>query len=207
MGTPAARLPYHDRDLTLLLRLDHLPPVTVPEDTHWYCLKTRPKREHIAAAHLKQLSEVESFNVGLRVQRPTRRGLRWFAESLFPGYLFARFDFAESFRAVQACNGIHAIVHFGQRYAVIPTELIEELRSLGGEQLEIIIPNLIEIGKEVEIAEGPFAGLSAVVTRAMPGRERIQILLNFLGQEVKTEISRHSVLARTENSFPSFLKR
>ncbi|MEO8350608.1 MAG: transcription termination/antitermination NusG family protein [Chthoniobacteraceae bacterium] len=181
--------------------------MTDPEDAHWYCLKTRPKREHIATAHLKLLSEVESFNVGLRVQRPTRRGLRWFSESLFPGYLFARFQFAESFRAVQACNGIHAIVHFGLRYAVVPSEMIEELRRLGGEKLEIIIPNVIEVGKEVEIADGPFGGLTAIVTRALPGRERIQILLTFLGQEVKTEISRHSVLARSEDRFPSFLHR
>ena len=62
----------------------------------WFCLRAQPKREHIAAACLRQNSEVEVFCPRVRFRKHTNRGPVWFVESMFPGYLFARFDYAIS---------------------------------------------------------------------------------------------------------------
>src|SRR5271166_6904013 len=59
----------------------------------WFCLKAQPKREHIAAACLRQISEVEAFCPRVRFRKRTNRGPVWFVEPMFPGYLFARFDY------------------------------------------------------------------------------------------------------------------
>src|SRR5258707_3918560 len=65
----------------------------VPEPV-WFCLKTQPKREHLAAIMLRRQFSVECFSPRLRFRRMTRRGPVWFVEAMFPGYLFARFIYS-----------------------------------------------------------------------------------------------------------------
>ena len=57
----------------------------------WACIRTHPKHEHIAAAQLSHVPDVQVFNPQLRLERQTRRGLMRSTESLFVNYLFARF--------------------------------------------------------------------------------------------------------------------
>ncbi|HEY2171380.1 MAG TPA: hypothetical protein VGJ30_17270, partial [Candidatus Angelobacter sp.] len=47
----------------------------------WFCLKAEPKREHIAAACLRQIFEVEVFCPRVRFRKSSARGLIWFVES------------------------------------------------------------------------------------------------------------------------------
>src|SRR5687768_2875491 len=61
------------------------------EPVAWFCLRSQPRHEHIAARQLAQMSDVEVFNPRIRFARPTRHGPAWVTESLFPNYLFARF--------------------------------------------------------------------------------------------------------------------
>jgi len=46
----------------------------------------------------------------------------------------------------------------------------------------------------VTITEPPFSGLEAVVTRVLPAKERVKVLLEFLGRPVETEVATHKVL-------------
>src|SRR5712671_2857742 len=82
-------------------------------DTKWYCLRSQPKHEHIAAAHLRQFEGIEVFCPRVRIQRSTRRGLVWFTEALFPNYLFARFEMPAWCARVRSCPGVSGLVHFG----------------------------------------------------------------------------------------------
>ena len=49
-------------------------------------------------------------------------------------------------------------------------------------------------GDEVEIAEGAMRGLRAIVTRVLPGRERIAVLMEFLGRQTMVELPRHCLI-------------
>ncbi len=72
----------------------------VPEPV-WFCLKTQPKREHLAATALRRQFAVECFSPRLRFRRMTQRGPVWFVEAMFPGYLFAKFVYSTQHRAVE----------------------------------------------------------------------------------------------------------
>jgi len=155
----------------------------------WYCLKAQTKREHIAADHVRQIEGVEVFLPRIRFQRKTTRGPVWFNEALFPAYFFARFDFEQQFRQIHHANGVRGVVHFGDRWPSVPAESIAELQSaLGPESIHVVSDPLVE-GEEVEIAKGAFRGLKAVVTKVLPARERVQILLEFLGRQTAAEIA------------------
>lgn len=161
---------------------------------YWFCLKAQTKREHIAADHLRQIPGTAVFLPRVRFQRKTVRGLAWFTEALFPGYVFARFNFQQQFRQVNHAGGVRGIVHFGDRWPTIPDEAIAELQlALGTENIHTITDPLA-VGEEVEVAAGAFRGLKAVVSRVMPARERVLVLLEFLGRQTSVEIGAGEVI-------------
>ena len=154
----------------------------------WFCLRSQPRHEHIAAAHLRQIENVEVVNPRIRFARATRQGPVWVTESLFPNYLFARFDWQTLLNRIHFAPGIRGIVHFGSRWPTIPGAVIDELRQTLGEDEVHVIPDAMQPGDEVEIAGGAFHGLRAVVTKVMPGRERVAVLLDFLGRQTTVEL-------------------
>ena len=161
-----------------------------PAAAAWFCVRTRPKQEHIAAAQLRQFPGLEVFLPRIRYQRPTRSGPRWTSEALFLNYLFARFDLAASLRRVQAARGVSAVVHFGSRWPTIPDSVITELRAAVGDGQVKIVTQAFGAGDAVQIAGGVFHGLQAVVSRVMPGRQRVAVLLDFLGRQTAVELDR-----------------
>jgi transcriptional antiterminator RfaH len=125
----------------------------------------------------------------------TKRGPVWFVEAMFPGYLFAKFVYSEQHRAVEASHGIRGIVHFGDHLAALPENIVVGLRSRVGEEEVVTVDSSLKVGESVEIVEGPFRGLEALVTHLLPARERIRVLLEFLGRCLEMEISTAQVLS------------
>ena len=161
---------------------------------NWFCLRSQPKHEHIAAAHLKKMEGIEVFLPRIRFRRATRRGMAWVTEALFPNYFFARFDWQASLRQVQAARGVSNVVHFGERWPVVEESVLEDLKqSFGAEELHTISATL-QPGDEVEIGEGAMRGLSAIVSRVLPSRDRVAVLLDFLGRQTVIEVPANFLL-------------
>lgn len=155
----------------------------------WYCIRSKVKQEHMAAGSLRQVPEVDVFAPRLRLQRKTRRGPVWFVEALFPGYLFARFDWERQVKVVQYAHGVLGVVHFGLQAAVVPTDVVEALRREVGERELRVIARAVAVGDEVQVTAGPMAGLLMVVQQVLPARERVRVLLDFLGRQVEAEVA------------------
>lgn len=175
-------------------------------DPAWFCVRTQTKREHIAAEHLRELEGIEVFCPRLRYRKPTRRGTIWWLEPLFPGYVLAKFSLSESERAVTFCQGVRGLVRFGSEIPSISESFVESLRTefkpdeVGGELLTVA-PTL-RSGDEVEVANGPLAGMSGVVISIAPAAERVKILLEFLGQPQVIDIDLFSILMPRRPTIP-----
>ena len=163
----------------------------------WFCLRAQPKREHIAAACLRHICEVEVFCPQVRFRKRTNRGLVWFVESMFPGYFFARFDYATLHRRIRAIPGVSGFVQFGDCVALLPDELIGEIRIRTGPNELLELNHGLEPGQNVQITQGPFEGLGALVTRLIPARERVEILLEWMGRSLHAEASTADLLPLT----------
>src|SRR5438045_9291375 len=124
----------------------------------WFCVRSQPKHEHLAAANLRRNHQLEVVNPRIRFKRPTTRGPIWVTESLFPNYLFARFDWKMSLETVRHTGGVAGVVHFGSFWPTIPDNSIAELRELVGEEEVRVIEQTIRVGDDVEVAAGSFAG-------------------------------------------------
>lgn len=164
----------------------------------WYCVRTQPKHEHIAAATLTRTLSLEVFHPRLRLERATRRGVVRVVEPLFPGYLFVRCLLGERLDEIRYVNGVSSLVHFGQKIPVVPDPVVEELRQCFEAEEPMSVEDRLYPGAEVTVAEGAFMGFNGIVVRLLPARRRVQILLEFLGRTTIAEVDRKAVTA--ENS-------
>ena len=166
----------------------------ISAETAWYCLRSQPKHEHIAAAHLRILEGVTVFCPRIRFKRPTRQGLAWVTEAMFPGYLFARFELAEMHRQVRYAHGVSGIVRFADRYPTIEEGALAQLRDHTGVTEIKELSYELSQGDRVKIVNGTFTGLEAVVTQVLPAKERVKLLMDFLGRKIEAEVERSNVL-------------
>ena len=167
-------------------------PVSV--QPRWFCIRSQQKHEQIAAVHLRQLENVEVFCPRVRLKRNTRVGAKWFTEALFPGYLFARFVLETRHKEIRYAPGVVDILKFSDRYVAIEDEVIQSLRQYTDESQLTTMTSEITVGAEVKIVDGALRGLEAVVTQVLTGRERLRILMNFLGRQIEAEIHKNDLL-------------
>lgn len=163
----------------------------------WYCLRTQVKREHIAATFLTQIEGVEPYCPRISQVRKTRAGKKRFTEALFPSYLFARFSYEEKLRHVVHTQGVSGIVEHGQTKA-IPAHIIDELKeSIPNDVLVQNDPSL-QPGTEIEFISGTLKGLNGQVLVNLPSRERVNILLEFLGRDLEVEANINDIIVAKE---------
>jgi len=156
----------------------------------WYCVRTQTKREHIAAGQLGRLEDVEVFCPRIRFQRKTKRGKVWFEEALFPGYLFARFDFNKNLRTISGTVGVRGLVRFSGVCAHVPDFVVEALRTEMADGPVILIKDPeLKAGDRAVMVDGALRGLPALITQVLPGGERVKILMEMMGTAVEAEVS------------------
>lgn len=163
------------------------------ESPAWYCARTKPKHEHIAAANLMKNFGIEVFNPRLRLQRATRRGAMQIIEPLFPCYIFAHFELVKFFEKIRYTTGVSSLVHFRNIIPIVPDTVIEELRRCFETTEPLRVEDTLATGAEVIVAEGVLLGYHGVVLQTFPARGRVQILLDFLGRMVPAEVERKSL--------------
>ncbi len=161
-------------------------------DKAWYCARTKPKHEHIAAANLLKNLGLEVFNPRLRVERATQRGLVRTVEPLFPCYIFIQCQ-PHDWNDVRYVNGVSSLVHFGGMIPTVPELVIEDLKRCFETEEPLLVEDLLLPGSEVTVADGTFRGFQATVLKTLPARNRVQILLDILGRPTVVELDRHSV--------------
>lgn len=182
--------------------MDPTQPPARPAETdaaaaNWFCIRSQLKHEHIAAAHLRSAGH-DVFLPRIRYKKATRRGPVWFNEALFPNYLFARFVWKESLSDVMHTRGVSTVIHFGQHWPAISDQEIQGLRALADDEQLFTVEEMFTPGEEVTISGGSFHGLTGLVQKYLPSRDRVAILLEFLGRQTLVEVSPGS-LVRTDH--------
>lgn len=165
----------------------------------WYCARTQPKHEHIAAGNVTKRLGLEVFSPQLRLERATRRGMVRVTESLFPGYIFVRCVLEQHLDSIRYLDGVSSLVHFGLQMPSVADEVIEELQQCFGTEEPLPVEECLRPGMEVSVAEGAFLGSLGVVVRVLPARQRVQILLDFLGRTTVAEVDRRSLVVEDQS--------
>jgi transcription antitermination factor NusG len=63
------------------------------------------------------------------------------------------------------------------------------LRSSFGAKKVRVLNHELHPGETVQLASSPFHGLEAIVAGVMPQRQRVTVLLDFLGRQTRVELA------------------
>jgi transcriptional antiterminator RfaH len=165
----------------------------------WYCVRTKPKKERMAAANIASMHSLDVFCPQIRFRRKTVRGPVWFQEAMFPGYIFVRFDIVEMMRAVSHAPGVLNIPVFNDRHVPIPDAVIESLRKDLDDTGSVDAGLPLEKGEETTVLEGSMRGLKVKVIKVMPAENRVAVLLEMLGTLVEAEFPTSALEHRTRH--------
>lgn len=167
---------------------------TISTRTGWFCLRTQPRREHTAAANLLERVGVDVFAPRIQTQKRARSGLvTALVEALFPGYLFARFEYPAQLRHVVSTAGVTGVVRFGAEPPVVPDEVIDFLRAQIGQAGTRIATPVLSEGSWVKIVAGCFRDVEGRILSFDPTTERVRVLLSLLGHEIQVSVFAHQV--------------
>lgn len=153
----------------------------------WFCVRSQPRREALAARCLPTLDNVEVFYPVVNYSRRTRYGERKGRVALFPSYLFACFPIEMS-KQVTYTLGVVRLLRRGPDLATIPEAVMQELFTLAPDGTIRLDDPEFRIGEKIKIIGGAFRGWEGKVLRLAPAKKRISVLLEFLGQERSVDV-------------------
>jgi len=175
-----------------------MPDITKAEPG-WFCFKALPKKEHIASELIRHDLSLETLCPRITYPKKTRRGKVNFTEPLFPGYVFVCADLIEHYRHIRSIQGVRDIVAFGTRLPRLPEAFIEDLKTRLDEENRKVLPDpVLKPGQSVTITEGPFKDWQAVISGELDSRQRVALLLDFLGRQMELKVPASDVLLDRE---------
>jgi len=170
--------------------------MVAPSDTRrlWLLVRTKPKQERRVEDSLEARG-IPAFCPRM-LEPPLHRWEPKGPVPLFPGYVFAHLVLGESYTTAQYCGGSAGFVRLGASFAALETRDVEILRSHQGERGYIVVATRrkeLQPGTRVTVLGGALEGIEGVVTRYLPGRQRVQILLALAWGGCSAEVEAHRV--------------
>ena len=155
----------------------------------WYILNTKLHCEFQVISYLIN-KNIKNFMPKLLVTRSHARKIEKVLRPLFPGYIFININVDKSYREVKNIIGVKGIISSGNSPSCVPKTVINDIQSYTDNKGLVYkwkVSNY-KIGQEVKIKDGIFKGNIGSFC-GMSSKDRVSILLAFLGSEVRVSIS------------------
>jgi transcriptional antiterminator RfaH len=154
----------------------------------WHVVHTKPRQEATAIENLQRQGYC-CYMPTLLAQKVHRAQIKYVSEPMFARYVFVACDkhFEQKGPSpIRSTIGVHEMVHFGSRPAVISLDLLQAIFKRQQTQHQNPIATF-EGGDKVALIDGPLAGLQSIY-QAATGEERSMILLNLLNRTIKLQV-------------------
>ena len=156
----------------------------------WYVVFTHPAAEARTVGHLCRQG-FESYLPRYRTIRRHARRQETVWRPLFPRYLFVAFDVEVTpWRVILSTVGVVNLLRGGEKPLRVPAGVVEALRTREVESKIVGHPDRFRFqpGQPVQIKDGPFSELIGRL-ESLGDDDRVQILLELLGREVRVEVA------------------
>ncbi len=154
------------------------------EAPRWYALQTHPLQEERATENLNAWG-VETFAPKYKERRsnPFTGRPVYFTRSLFPRYMFARFDAGRMLRKVWFTRGVSKVVGFGDGPSPVEDEIIELIKSRVDKDGFVQFNEELKRGDKVVILDGPLTNLVGIFERDLEDGDRVLMLLTAISYQ------------------------
>lgn len=164
------------------------------DNVRWYAINTHPKQEDRANENLMAWN-VETFSPKVKkiLPNPYARVPVYVGRSLFPRYIFARFDVNTMLRKIWFTRGVRSVVSFGGVPAQVDDEIITLIQSKVAENGFVEVGEKLKTGDRVMIEDGPLKSLVGIFERDVKDSDRVLILLTAISYQGNAIIEREHV--------------
>jgi len=153
----------------------------------WYVIQTKPKKEEGAKLYLSTKG-VEVFSPLIETFVPRNGKMNKELKSLFPNYVFAKFELEKNYPLVRWARGVKKILGFGGYPVPISEEVIELIKKRTDENGIVKKTHHFVANDVVRIKTGPLRELCGIFDRWVSESERVRVLLNLIGYQPAVEI-------------------
>ena len=129
----------------------------------WIAVYTKPRHEKVVSNEFKERN-IESYLPLVSRKRRWSDRMKWVDTPIFKSYLFARIELKNYIDVLQT-RGVHHIIKFQNKIAVIPDIQIDNLKKMIEGGFDPFPSEYFTIGDEVEVVGGPLKGINGVVDR------------------------------------------
>jgi transcriptional antiterminator RfaH len=152
----------------------------------WYVAQCAPLKEGQAATALRDRLALEVYAPKLVKRRAGESREVYF----FPGYLFVRADLGEvSLSRINSTPGVVHLLDLGGLPHCLLAGIVDDIRArvdaLNDGKLAL---HRFEPGEAVRLEDGAFKGLEAIFVGHSTVRQRVKVLLEFLGQPRELDV-------------------
>lgn len=160
---------------------------------NWYAIYTKPKAEEFVSEKLTRAG-IEVYNPKLRIKKYLRNQYREIIESLFPSYIFGRFEAEKYLWMITYTRGVKKVVGYKNEPWPVAEDIINFIREHEQDGFVRIQCEELKEDDTVRITEGPLAGLTGVFKNIIKGTERVVLLLNAIEYQARVIVERASLV-------------
>lgn len=160
----------------------------------WYAIKTKFRDENRVDKNLAAWG-VETFAPRIKKRRNDSYPGKpvFISQSLFPLYIFARFEAGRMLHKIYYTRGVRSVVSFNGRPLPVEDEVVGLIQSRVDDDGFVQLHEELKSGEEVVINDGPLKGISGVFNRAMKDACRVEILLNTITYQASIIVDKEMV--------------
>lgn len=162
--------------------------------TDWFVVYTQPNGEARALVNLRRQG-FDAYLPRYKRRRSHARKVDTVERPLFPRYLFVALDLMRArWRPILSTFGVCDLVRNGDTPQKLPAGVVDEIRAgEAAHSFDLLDPLAGAVpGAAVRILAGPFADLIGRLQAAAES-ERVTLLLDLLGREVRLRLPRDAV--------------
>ncbi|HEX4276703.1 MAG TPA: transcription termination/antitermination NusG family protein [Bryobacteraceae bacterium] len=161
----------------------------------WYALAVKPLQELRVFQGLDGLAGIEGFLPTYKDKRIWSDRVKVLDAPLFPGYVFARFEYPARRVPVLRVAGVKSIVGFGSAPASLAEEEIGTIQTLVNSTFPVRPCPFLRTGQRVRIEHGPLRGVEGIILE-QKDEWRMVVSVELLQRSITVMVDR-SVLKRT----------
>lgn len=171
------------------------------EAMNWYALAVKPQHEFKAFQGLAALPEVESFLPTFKDKRIWSDRVKLLDAPLFPGYVFARFEYPSLRVPVLRVVGVRTIVGFGSAPTPLPEAEISTIQTLVNSVFPLRPWPFLKAGQRVRVEHGPLRGVEGIILEQRD-EWRMVVSVELLQRSISVLVDRSVLKALSSASGP-----
>jgi transcriptional antiterminator RfaH len=160
----------------------------------WYAIYTKPREEDRVDMNLTAWG-VETFLPKIKQKRVNQfTGKPVFhSRSLFPRYIFARFDADRMLHKIYYTRGVQSVVSCNQMPLAVEDDIIALIRAQVDVDGFVRLGDELKPGDKVWVKHGAMRGINGIFDRSMKDNSRVMILLTAINYQASVIVERELV--------------